>query len=357
MISEFRIQIVDCPLKFLWTAVIFIFWMAAASNLNAQDPEFSQYYAAPLYLNPAFTGTTPDHRFIANYRNQWPNIARGYVTAAFSYDYNLYQYNSGIGFMATIDQAGVAAMKSSQFNFLYSYKWNISSKWVISAGLNFGYANRTIDFNRLIFGDQLQFDATGTTPTDDPAVSNLGTAHYFDFKTGALAYNKNFWLGFAASHLNEPNRSLINQEAFVPMKISIHGGVRIPLYRGAFKRASIPVLSPSFVYKKQGRFEQLDVGAYLLYSPIIFGVWYRGIPLNRNAQGNISQDAAVMILGFQFNQFEVTYSYDFTISSLGPISGGTHELALKYRLAIQMHERTRKPEKFIPCPTFNRKED
>lgn len=322
----------------------------------AQDPEFSQYYAAPLYLNPAFTGTTTDHRFIANYRNQWPNIARGYVTYAFSYDYNLHNYNSGVGFMTTVDQAGTAGMKSSQFNFLYSYKLNISNKWVISSGLNFGYAVRRVDFNRLLFGDQLQFDVSGNVPSDDPAASNLGTSNYFDFKAGALAYNKNFWVGFAVNHINEPNRSLINSESYVPIKLTIHGGVRIQLYRGAFKRASIPVLSPSFVYKRQGQFEQLDIGAYLLYNPIILGVWYRGIPINKNVQGNISQDAAVLILGFQFEKIELTYSYDFTVSSLGPISGGTHEIALKYRLAINMQNKTKRPERFIPCPTFNRKE-
>ncbi len=324
--------------------------------IQAQDPEFSQYYAAPLYLNPAFTGTTSDHRFMANYRNQWPNIARGYVTYAFSYDYNLYQYNSGIGFLATVDQAGTAGMKSSQFNFLYSYKWNISNKWVISSGINFGYAVRNIDFNKLLFGDQLQFDATGNVPSDDPAFFNLGMAHYFDFKAGILAYNKNFWLGFAANHINEPNRSLLNQESYIPIKYTFHGGVRIPLYTGAFKRQSIPILSPSFVYKRQGSFEQLDVGAYLLYNPIIMGLWYRGIPLTKNVQGNISQDAMVIILGFQFDRVEITYSYDFTVSSLGPISGGTHEIALKYRLGIQMQEKTKKKEKFIPCPTFNRKD-
>ncbi|NOS93930.1 MAG: PorP/SprF family type IX secretion system membrane protein, partial [Cyclobacteriaceae bacterium] len=282
----------------------------------SQDPEFSQYYSAPLYLNPAFAGTTADHRLMMNYRNQWPNIARGYVTYAFSYDYNLHNYNSGVGFLATVDQAGTAGMRSSQFNFIYSYKWSISNKWVISSGLNFGYAMRSLDFNKLLFGDQLQFDANGNVPSDDPSASNLGMASYFDFKAGALAYNKNFWLGFAASHINEPNRSLTNDAAFVPLKYTLHGGVRIPLYRGAFKRASIPILSPSFVYKKQGNFEQLDIGAYLLYSPIILGVWYRGVPLTKDVQGNISQYAAVLILGFQMEHIELTYSYDFTISSL-----------------------------------------
>src|ERR1700760_219933 len=91
-------------------------------DAKAQDPAFSQYYSAPLYLNPAFTGTTQDHRFIANYRNQWPNLARGYETFAFSYDVSLNQYNSGVGFLAVVDKAGSAGMRSSQFNFLYSYK-------------------------------------------------------------------------------------------------------------------------------------------------------------------------------------------------------------------------------------------
>src|SRR5690348_3409463 len=84
---------------------------------KAQDPEFSQYYAAPLYLNPAFAGTTTDHRFMSNYRNQWPNVAMGYQTYSLSYDYNLYQYHSGVGFMATTDKAGTAGMRSTEFNF------------------------------------------------------------------------------------------------------------------------------------------------------------------------------------------------------------------------------------------------
>jgi len=335
--------------------LIFLFIITVSVGLNAQDPQFSQYYAAPLYLNPAFTGTTQDHRFIANYRNQWPNAARGFVTYAFSYDYNLYNYNSGIGFLATVDQAGTAGMKSSQFNFLYSYKWNISSKWVVSAGLNFGYAFRSIDLNKLIFGDQLQFDSDGNVPSDDPAIFNLGTSSYFDFNSGVLAYNKNFWFGFSASHLNTPNRSLLDQESIIPIKTSFHGGVRIPLYAGPFKKENMAVLSPSFVYKRQGQFDQLDLGLYFLYDPVMIGLWYRGIPIQQNVKDNISQDAIVVVLGFQFEKMEVAYSYDLTVSELGPISGGTHEVALKYKLGIEMQSKTKKKEKFIPCPTFIKK--
>ncbi|MBN8650149.1 MAG: type IX secretion system membrane protein PorP/SprF [Cytophagales bacterium] len=332
----------------------FILFFCSA-KLFAQDPQFSQYYAAPLYLNPAFTGTSEDHRFIANYRNQWPNAARGFVTYAFSYDVNLNHYNSGVGFLATVDQAGTAGMRSSQLNFLYSYKWNVSNKWVVSAGLNFGYAFRSIDLNRLIFGDQLQFDSDGNVPTDDQALFNLGNTQYFDFNSGVLAYNKNFWFGFSASHLNTPNRSLINQEAEVPLKTSFHGGVRIPLYGGPFKKEHISVLAPSFVYKKQGRFDQLDIGVHFLYDPIMLGVWYRGIPLQQNVRDNISQDAMVVILGFQFEKLELGYSYDFTVSELGPISGGAHEVAVKYKLQMATQVKTKRKDKFIPCPTFIKK--
>ncbi len=332
-----------------------LIYLSGWQSVIAQDPQFSQYYAAPLYLNPAFTGTTQDHRFIANYRNQWPNASRGFVTYAFSYDYNLYQYNSGIGFMATVDQAGTAGMKSSQLNFLYSYKWNISSKWVVSAGLNFGYAFRSVDMNKLVFGDQLQFDSDGNVPSDDPALYNLNTTGYFDFNTGALVYNKNFWFGFSASHLNTPNRSLLDEESLIPIKTSFHGGVRIPLYVGPFKKDHISVLSPSFVYKRQGQFDQLDLGLHFLYDPVMIGLWYRGIPIQQNVKDNISQDAIVLVLGFQFEKLEIGYSYDFTVSELGPMSGGSHEIALKYKLGIQMQAKTKKKEKFIPCPTFIKK--
>lgn len=319
---------------------------------HAQDPQFSQYYAAPLYLNPAFTGTTQSHRFISNYRNQWPAVGKGFVTYAVSYDVDLNSFNSGVGFMATMDQAGTAGLKSSQFNLLYSYKWNVSNKWVISAGLNFGYAYRSIDLNKLVFGDQLLFDSNGNVPSDDPILFNLGSAHYFDFNSGILAYNKNFWIGFAVSHLNTPNRSLIDQEALVPIKTSIHGGVQIPLYNGPMKMENKAILAPSFVYKKQGSFDQLDLGVSLLYEPVVIGLWYRGIPIQQNVVDNISQDAVVVILGFRFEKFEVAYSYDITVSELGPVSGGSHEISMQYRLPALHRARKPKPEKYVPCPTF-----
>jgi type IX secretion system PorP/SprF family membrane protein len=333
---------------------ILILWMMVmGATAFAQDPEFTQYYAAPLYLNPGFAGTASDHRFILNYRNQWPNISNSFITTAFSYDYNMHHLNSGVGILITDDKAGSAGLRSTTLNFQYAYKVHFNNKIVVSTGLNFGGGFRNIDFSRLVFGDQLQFDTDGESPpSDDPVLRSAGQSAYFDFGAGVLAYSKKFWLGFSSSHINRPNRSLLNGEAEIPTKITFHGGVRLPLYTGPIKKERVAAIMPSFVYKSQGNFDQLDLGTYFLYEPVVVGVWYRGIPVKQNVRDNISQDAVVVMLGFQLQKIELIYSYDFTVSELGPISGGAHEIALKYKLDFASHNKTKKRERFIPCPTF-----
>jgi type IX secretion system PorP/SprF family membrane protein len=332
---------------------ILVFCFVACGHLCfSQDPEFSQYYAAPLSLNPAFTGTSSQHRFIANHRNQWPGVTNGFVTYALSYDYNMTSLNSGVGMMIMTDKAGTASLKSTLVNFQYSYKINFGDKWVLSSGLSFGLGYRNIDFSKLVFGDQLEFDSDSGAPSDDPVFSNLQSTSYFDFGGGMLAYSRKFWLGFSAAHLNRPNRSLLNEEAQIPVKTSVHGGVRIPLYHGVFKKDRVAAIMPSFLYRQQGRFDQLDLGTYFFYEPVVVGAWYRGIPIQQNSVDNISQDAVVVILGFQLPKIELTYSYDVTVSELGPISGGAHEVALKYKMELVGHSKTKKKQRYIPCPTF-----
>lgn len=336
-------------MKKLLLIILFI-----SSLARAQDPEFSQYYAAPLYLNPAFAGTSVDHRFIANYRNQWPNVTQAFETYAFSYDYNLDQYNSGLGFLVMADKAGSANLKSTQFSFQYSYKVKLSDKFMLSSGLNFGVGSRTIDFNKLIFYQQLDFSQGGDNIPPPPSGLNIQGETYFDFGAGLLMYSRKVWLGVSTAHLNRPNRSLLDDRSEIPMKLSLHGGVRIPLYNGVFKRDRTASIAPSFVYRQQGNFDQLDLGTYFFYEPVVVGFWYRGIPLQQNVKDNISQDAVVVVLGFQLQNIELSYSYDVTVSELGPISGGSHEVGLKFKIELATQVKKRKKERFIPCPTFNK---
>ena len=60
------------------------------SFLNAQDIHFSQYYASPMTVNPAYTGMfNGTYRVGANYRNQWASVSVPYKTFAAYADYGL----------------------------------------------------------------------------------------------------------------------------------------------------------------------------------------------------------------------------------------------------------------------------
>lgn len=318
----------------------------------AQDMQFTQYYAAPLYLNPAFTGSVQHHRFIVNHRNQWPSIPGNFINYSFSYDYHMDQIKGGVGLLVTTDKAGSASLRSTNIGFLYSYKVQLESKWLFSSGLYFGYGRKSLDFDRLIFRDQLVLEGDLRSQTQDGSVRQIQEHSFFDFGTGFLLYNQKVWVGLSAYHLNQPNQSILGQESKLPVKYSIHGGVTVPLYHGLRKRERISKIAPSFVYKKQGDFDQLDLGLHFLYDPIVLGLWYRGIPLQQNVADNINQDAVALVLGAHLHDFELGYSYDFTVSELGAISGGSHEFSMAYRFNVARSHKVRHKDKFIPCPTF-----
>ncbi len=60
--------------------IVLALFTVGMGDLFAQDPEFTQFYANPLYLNPAFAGTARCPRICLNYRNQWPGITGTFVT-------------------------------------------------------------------------------------------------------------------------------------------------------------------------------------------------------------------------------------------------------------------------------------
>ncbi|EMR01654.1 type IX secretion system membrane protein PorP/SprF [Cesiribacter andamanensis] len=57
-----------------FTFIVLGLLLLTSTPLFAQDPQFSQYYANPLYLNPALTGNGSAGRVGVNFRQQWPSI-------------------------------------------------------------------------------------------------------------------------------------------------------------------------------------------------------------------------------------------------------------------------------------------
>ncbi len=327
--------------------VLFLIAINGVMSVCAQDPQFSQFYQAPLYLNPGFAGITPQQRFVFNNRIQWPNLPQAFVTSAMSYDIMVDELRSGFGFLATTDKMGSAGWRTSTLGFNYSYKIRVSDKLVFSPGLYFGYGTNGLDRSKLRLGDGLEFNGQSL----DPELQKLGNKQYVDFGSGFLLYSRVLWLGVAFQHMNQPNLSILNDISRLPMKTTIHGGARISLYNGLRTNVKVSYLTPSFVYRNQGGSSQLDFGLNYHIDPLMIGVWYRGKPYQSNVIGSVNQDALIFMMGLYLKNFTVGYSYDFNISQLSASSGGAHEISIIYEfMAKPIGRGVKKKNRLIPCP-------
>src|SRR6267154_6308565 len=97
--------------KFVFLISVFI--LVARERVTAQDAQFSQFYAAPLYLNPAFAGATGQARVGLNYRNQWPAIDANFNTISAYADFYIEEKNSGVGVIITKDREGLLGLQST----------------------------------------------------------------------------------------------------------------------------------------------------------------------------------------------------------------------------------------------------
>jgi type IX secretion system PorP/SprF family membrane protein len=318
----------------------------------AQDPQFSQYYQSPLYLNPGFTGITNQQRATFIHRIQWPNLPQAFTTYAASYDIWVDELKSGFGIIATTDKMGSAGWRTTTVGLNYSYKVRLTDKIVFSPGITFGYGINGLDRSKLSLGDGLEFNGQSL----DPTLQRLGNTQYFDFSAGFVLYNKDLFLGAAFSHINNPNLSILSTETRLPMKMVVHGGGRITLNGGIRTVARASYLTPSFIYRIQGPISQLDLGVNYHIDPVSLGVWYRGKPFESTVVNTVQQDALIFTMGIYLKNLTVGYSYDFTTSGFSTASGGAHEISLVYEFeAKPLHRGVKKRNRLIPCPTFNSK--
>ena len=131
-----------------------LFLILSSMKSVAQDPHFSQFYANPMYLNPAYAGSNFCPRLIMNYRNQWPALPGDYVTYSTSFDFGLKEIHGGLGLIVVHDNAGWGVMTTNNISLIYSYHANISSTTTVSAGFQFSYLQRQLNANQY-FGDMI----------------------------------------------------------------------------------------------------------------------------------------------------------------------------------------------------------
>lgn len=314
------------------------------NNLYSQDPQFSQFYANPIYLAPSFAGGADGPRFAVNFRDQWPKVPGNFITYSFSADHYLADFNSGIGLYVVNDNAGNGKLVTTNIGMAYSYKVKISRDFIFQPGIAAYYYNRNTVYNSINLASQLtngQDNGTGL-----PSGMPEDRVQHADFAISALGYLEDYWFGFNVDHLMNVSPVLNNDYRYTDLRVSVFGGYKYNMSRRVRNKLNEHIQF-AFNYYYQARSHQLDIGGYYNRNPFIFGLWYRGIPVGNEIY---SADALIFMVGLRYNNYTFGYSYDMTIGKLISQTGGSHEVSIIYSINSKLSGKRK--YKAIPCPHF-----
>jgi type IX secretion system PorP/SprF family membrane protein len=307
-----------------------LFIGSSVLSLKAQDPQFTQFAANPIYLNPAFTGNTKVHRFTAAYRNQWPGIKKGFTTYMAAYDKNLDEKNSGLGFYVIQDKAGTTGYSSTygMINYAYRVKFGYGTNNALRMAISAGGGQTKNDFTKLVMNDQF---ITGASSSQDVPVTN--TKNFVDLGTGITYSTNHFWAGYAAKHLNRPVTSIVGANERLPVYMTAHMGYRFVIRPNDTSDAN-PISSLSLMtnYRHEKKNDQLDLGAVVTVRGLSVGIWYRGLPMKHFNEAGAGSESIAFMLGYQMPMgLRFAYSYDLTVSAMSNgTSSGAHEITLGF---------------------------
>lgn len=311
----------------------------------AQDPHYTQYYANPLYLNPALAGTGDCSRIMLNYRNQWPGLSQGFTTYSLGVDHYVEALSGGVGFMVYNDNAS-GIINTLQASAIYAYHLTLSSTMQLNAGFEVSYHQQSLKWDELVFSDMIDRNTGSVIPSNtieqQPSNTDLSAA---DFSAGLLlGIGEKYFIGVSSHHLTQPDLSYYsnNDNGLLYRKYTVHAGAEFVLKQGEYRSdRGTMYFQPGLMYQQQQEARQVVAGFNIDYFPLTAGVWYRH---------NISNpDGVVALIGIKYERIKIGYSYDITLSKLSDGSGGAHELSLAIRFACN---KKRNRPGAIKCPEF-----
>lgn len=322
--------------------------IAAFASAGAQDIGFSQFYANPLYLNPAFAGAKIAPRLSFSYRAQWPGLASAFTTVSASYDQYFTDLHGGVGARLMADRVGDHGLLSStSFGAMYAFQFQVAHDIYISAALEASLVNIALNWDNEImrFPDMLDpLGNHGFVNNTQATMPDQTSKFYPDFGAGVLAFSSYWYGGFAVAHLLRPDQGFYSEDP-VAMKFTVHGGGLINVSEDARRTSSLglgtPIISPNIVYQYQGGLHYFNYGLYLDWMPFMVGLWYR--------HGSVNSDAMTFLAGIQYDMFKFGYSYDITVSKLANSTAGAHEITLGVMLPVP---EKKKKYRAVQCPSF-----
>jgi type IX secretion system PorP/SprF family membrane protein len=330
--------------------------MSLAAVASAQDIHFSQYYSAPLTVNPALTGSfAGDYRAGVNYRTQWGSVTVPYRTFDLFGDLNIGRRIISrnfwsVGMIALSDQAGDGDLSVTKImgSGAYHFILDAGKRNDLSFGVQLGWVQKSVDFSKFYFDNQ--WNDTGFD-TGMPNGENFvkGSYGYVDAAAGiAYAYSgpKRFSAnaGFSVFHLTKPQDSFYDSNNHLGMRPVINGGI-------TYKISDVLSISPSFFYQSERKAHEFLGGAMVKYSLkgsedpyVTTGNIYAGL------YGRFG-DAFIPVIGYELRNWRLMMNYDVNTSELKQASNGqgAFEISLIY---VGTSKKNKGIRIDLPCPRF-----
>ena len=332
---------------FCFILLLFVWRLALA-----QDPNFSQFFASPLTLNPALTGKFDGTlRVAGNYRNQWPTINNAYTTYTASIDAGILKKNIpefdqfGVGLLAFSDKSGNGVLQNNYLGISTAYHKALDENGLNQFGLGFQgtFVQKRLDLTRVYFEDQLRSDGF-TGLTSEFFQQQQVNVSYFDLNAGMLFNgstdgSNNYYVGVSMYHLTRPKETFQDGNYIKDPRLTVQAGGMMPL-------AENNAVHFSAIHSRQaGAINTVIGGAYMLnvnsdpdkLTNLYLGSWFR------------FGDAAIPYIGLEYGSLRFGASYDVNTSSLKPGSNmrGGAEFSVIY---------VQKPNdpfaKKLNCPKF-----
>lgn len=292
--------------------------MFSVGFASAQDIHYSQFNASPQNLNPAQAGLFDgDWRFVGNFRSQWSVIPVPYRTFSIATDTRLNTKLKNdvpaVGLIINTDKSGDSKFTTTQILFSGAYikKLNKDSTHFVSLGIQPGITTKSFNVAALTFDNQYDGDAYNASLASGENFPKTRMT-YFDMGAGlGYLWKKNHRtlvnIGLSTLHINRPKQSFFNNDDIrLDMKTCLSGIAEFPI------AAQLDLL-PTFMYQRQGKFQETVVGLFGKYhlkpvngmtTAVSLGGFYR------------MKDAFILVANMDYKNFNVGLSYDINTSKL-----------------------------------------
>jgi len=331
---------------------------------QAQDFHYSQFYNAPLHLNPALTGIfRGDIRAMGNYKSQWTDVPVDYKTVTLAVDKKFLKVSSDDGFFSggvafNYDRAGDSRLTWANLDLNLSYTKVFSPKVIVSLGGKAALIQRSFSEDNLRYDNQFD-ELRGVPDLTRPTGENFDTDGQIfpDFSVGVnvrlqakqtseLVFRNDrrtkLDLGVALHHLTAPDQAFYDN-ATVPLERRLS-----PYAVGNLQVLPIVDLVAGVTYQNQGSFyDELVamVGGRIWISNTLSKKvsLMAGMGLRRDK----IQDAYWPTFELSYNDLNVGLNYDFNTSQfdIATENRGGMELSVRYII-----RKVRPLPEFKVCP-------